>query len=172
MVYFFSLPLLYVDISVSEISVSTSPVCRCSRKQMDAQHSYLSKVQTLILLLHTHIHAHTRTHARTYCFLCISLKLMMLACESGSESLAFGLLVLKSTEAAFAKGRAGLWNDGGRCSSTCFQLLCANNKYDKKIIGLKRPFFLPLKRVLKVRLVWWMRYTLHARARVSPVNTF
>lgn len=50
---------LYYDISVSEIPVSISCVCRCSRKQLsgkqaNAQHSYSSKVQTALLLFDNH----------------------------------------------------------------------------------------------------------------------
>lgn len=83
----------------------------------------------------------------------LSLDLMMLPCQSGSDSLAFVWLVLKSTEATVVKRQRWsvkrwreAWNDGGnvdggKCWSTCSQLLSAVHKRDEKIVGLKLPFF-------------------------------
>lgn len=56
--------------------------------------------------------------------------------------------------------------------STCSLLLCAD-KYDKKISGWKLPFF-PLSGASVESETGLVdpEPSLHARARVSPVNTF
>lgn len=89
------------------------------------------------------------------------------------------LLVLRSTEATVVKDRIGLCNDGGKCEMmegsvdlpalSCCVLITSMTR---KLSVWNVLFFLPLKRVLKVRLVWWIPYSLHTRARVSAVNTF
>lgn len=66
---------------------------------------------------------HTRTHACaqpqlgsiSLLSLHLSLDLMVIACQAGSESLDLGLLVSKSTKVLIFKDRSDLLNHGETC---------------------------------------------------------